>query len=332
MRISYRTLCLVLGFLMITAAASNAQPPNHGPASQLVVFSATVDRVNESLSIRGRGFGSGTQVFVEEFSMAVVSATAEQLIVYLPGAIPDGSYLLTVVRGPSPHDRDIFHFALQSPSSLAGVPGPVGPQGEAGPAGPQGETGLTGPAGPAGPQGLTGPDGPQGEPGATGATGPAGPHGLTGPVGPQGLQGDPGAQGPAGPQGQQGEAGAPGAAGAQGPAGLQGPMGPQGPIGPEGPAGTAGIELVPVPMTVPAMGVAGLGTLAGSASCPTGKRVISGSPEVTHSGSGFLLVTSSYPENDTTWRVVLRNPSLNAVGGPSPNFINFKIHLVCGEV
>lgn len=104
-----------------------------------------------------------------------------------------------------------------TPATVAGIPGPAGPQGIAGPAGAQGDPG---PAGPAGPQGAAGPAGAQGNPGPAGAQGPQGV------AGPAGTQGDPG---PAGPQGPQGVAGPAGAQGDPGPAGPQGPQGNPGP-------------------------------------------------------------------------------------------------------
>ena len=45
----------------------------------------------------------------------------------LPATVPDGSYLLTVIRGKGAVDRDSFHFTTQTPSQ--------GPEGPAGPAG-----------------------------------------------------------------------------------------------------------------------------------------------------------------------------------------------------
>jgi hypothetical protein len=106
-----------------------------------------------------------------------------------------------------------------------------------------------------------------------------------------------------------------------------GPAGPQGPEGPQGPAGVSGLAIVPVAMDVPSVGVNGLSFLDRSASCPTGKRVIAGGPQVSWSGSGVLVVSSSYPVNDTTWRVILRNTSTSAVSS-----ISFSIHLVCVDI
>jgi hypothetical protein len=328
MRNANRRFLVALGFVVMSAVVTHAQAQGKGPASQLVILSAAADRATETLTVRGRGFGShAPTVFLEEFTLTVVSATDAQLIVHLPEAVADGSYLLTVVRGPSPHDRDVFHLAIQSPQI---VTGPAGPQGETGPQGPQGETGPQGPqgeTGPQGPQGETGPQGPQGE------TGPQGPQGDTGPQGPQGDVGPQGAVGPEGPAGLQGPEGLQGPAGptgADGPVGPMGPAGPQGPEGPQGPAGISGITLVSHLFNdLPAFGINGSSDLARTLSCPVGKRVMYGGPEVTwtSTGTGNLVLKSSYAWDETTWRVVMRNTSTSAVSG-----ITFRIHLICVDI
>jgi hypothetical protein len=171
-------------------------------------------------------------------------------------------------------------------SGTPGPIGPAGPQGPAGPAGPQGPAGPVGPAGPAGPQGPEGPMGPQGFPGPAGPAGPVGPAGPAGPVGPQG---------PAGPVGPQGP---------------QGPAGPAGPAGPQGPAGASGVsgyEIVTVgPFTIPPGG-----GISASVSCPAGKKLLSGG--VDSSNSGFTTMGRSYPVNDTTWNIGIRNDGAGAV-------------------
>lgn len=309
MPITKRTIWLALGFVVTFVAAADAQPAKttNGPPSQLVILSATPDRAAGTLTVRGKNFGQhAPYVYVEEFPMSVTSATDEQLVIHLPAGVPDGSYLLTVTRGPSPHDRDVFHFALHSVETIEGPAGPAGPQGEAGPAGPQGEQGPAGPQGEVGPQGPTG---PQGE------VGPAGPQGEMGPMGPAGPQGDAGPMGPAGPQGATGPAGA---------TGPMGPMGPMGPAGPEGPAGMSGLEIVPVVLT--SAGVNGLGTLQGDASCPVGKRVVGGGAQVVHNGTGILVTRDSYALNDTTWRVAFRNTSISPATA-----ITLTIRLVCAN-
>jgi hypothetical protein len=334
MRNANRRFLVALGFVVISAVGIHAQAQGKGPASQLVILSAAADRATETLTIRGRGFGTqAPTVFLEEFTLTVVSATDTQLIVHLPEAVADGTYLLTVVRGPSAFDRDVFHFAVQSPQIVTGA---VGPQGEAGPQGPQGEAGPQGPqgeAGPQGPQGEAGPQGPQGEAGPQGPqgeVGPQGPQGETGPQGEVGPQGAVGPQGPAGLQGPEGLQGPAGPIGADGPVGPQGPMGPagpQGPEGPQGPAGMSGLERIAVLVDVPSAGLNGSSFLDRNASCPTGKRLISGGSEASWTGTGVLVVSSSYPTSDTTWRVILRNTTISPVGN-----IVFRIHLVCVDI
>lgn len=176
---------LALGVLITFGAVVSVE----AQTKSLVIYSVSPDRVTESMTIRGVNFGSTpAHVFCETSMMTVLSWTPEQIVVSMPAALPDGSYLLTVVKGNAQADRDVFNFSL----APAPIPGPAGPQG---PQGPQGETGATGATGATGPQG---PQGPQGETGATGAAGAAGPQG---PQGPQGLPGATGATGPQGPAG-----------------------------------------------------------------------------------------------------------------------------------
>lgn len=86
-------------------------------------------------------------------------------------------------------------------------------------------------------------------------------------TGPQGPKGDPGPQGPKGDQGPQGP---------QGPKGDMGPIGLQGVPGPQGPQGT-----ITGPGYVEAFANSGfegmpLTWVEATATCPAGKRVISG--------------------------------------------------------
>lgn len=164
--------------------------------------------------------------------------------------------------------------------------------------------------------------GPQGPPGINGAPGPAGADGAIGAQGPAGPAGATGAQGPVGPAGVQG---AVGATGAQGP---MGPMGPTGPAGPAGPAGTGGGGLsdLEVPSTLnpsPPVTVASFGTLTGTATCPAGKRAIAGGFD---SGGGAvqMVPTASFPNTESSWRVVLRNTT----GGSLAN-AQVRVYVVC---
>ncbi len=175
---STRTLWMIL-FVLCAAQAATAQShssaPKKGHPRQVLILSAVADRASETLTIRGLHFGNQPpRVFCETEDMTVLSATDAQLVVILPAAVPDGTYLLTVVRGPSENDRDVFHMAIQTPTVITGPGGPPGP------AGAPGEAGPAGPAGPAGAIGPTGPQGPIGLPGLPGPAGPAGPAGLSG--------------------------------------------------------------------------------------------------------------------------------------------------------
>lgn len=228
MPVSNRTLGMALVFVLCASSIAHAQTASSESKkwqpAQLAILSASVDRANETITIRGLNFGRHAPVvFCETQYMTVISATDSELVVHLPAAVPDGTYLLTVVSGPRPNDRDVFHVAVQTPTIVTGPEGapgnagPPGPQGDTGAAGSQGLTGAIGPSGPQGPAGPAGPQGPQGAVGATGATGATGAQGEVGPVGAVGPQGATGAQGEVGPQGSVGPQGETGAQGAVGP-------------------------------------------------------------------------------------------------------------------
>ena len=269
--------------VLIVCATPLAHAERNEP--QLIILSAVADRASETLTIRGLNFGSTTPaVLCEEQSMTVLNATASEIVLMLPSGVPDGTYRLTVSRGKGAVDRDSFHVAIQSAS-----------QGQAGPVGATGAPGAPGPSGPAGADGATGPQGPAGPAGATGAQGPAGPAGATGAQGPAGQTGAAGPQGPAG------------ATGAQGPMGPMGPMGPQGPAGSgDGTGALTGVEVVWSLNPTPPITVSTFGTLTGNASCPTGKRAISGGFEAL-GGAIQMTINGSFPASETTWRVVMRN-------------------------
>src|SRR5689334_21047054 len=212
MRLATRTF--VVSFLVVMlgtelAYAQKKETVVANSSNQLTILSTAVDRVNQTLTIQGMGFGSQPpQVWCETWPMTVISATDTQLVIFLPAAVPDGTHLLTVARGNGDKDRGAFIMSLGTEGQgAAGPQGPAGPVGPAGPAGPKGDTGATGAAGPAGPKGDVGPVGPAGPKGDTGSVGPkgdmgpAGPQGPAGPTGAPGPQGDPGPAGPAGPTG-----------------------------------------------------------------------------------------------------------------------------------
>ena len=276
MRLSNRTVLAALAFILMGSGMAHAQKKllanvldlDQGKG-ELVILSTAVDRVNQTLTMQGQGFGSRPpQVWCETYSMTVLSATDNELVVFLPGGVPDGTHLLTVVRGPSEKDRASFTMHVSTPG-----------QGPAGPAGPKGDTGAAGP---------------------TGDTGPAGPKGDAGPAGPKG---ETGAAGPAGPAGPKGDAGPAGATGATGPQGPQGLTGPQGPVGPQGAAGLTGYQMVSSALFTQPL-TAGQ-TVTATVSCLGGRRVMGGGFESVP-GSANLQLVASYPATFDSWRVSLR--------------------------
>jgi hypothetical protein len=274
MRLSNRTVLTALAFVLAGSTLIHAQGPQKlvttldvaRPARELVILSTAVDRVNQTLTIEGQGFGSQVpQVWCETHSMTVLSATDSQLVVFLPAAVPDGTHLLTVVRGPSTNDLSTFNMHVGTPGQ--GSVGPAGPKGDTGDVGPKGDTG------PAGPKGDTGAMGPKGDTGAAGATGPAGPTGETGPAGPTGATGP------------------------------QGPVGPQGPAGPQGIAGTSGHQVVSTALFTQPLTANQTVTL--SVACPVGKRVFGGGYESV-TGNAIVHPVAMYPPTVDSWRVTLR--------------------------
>jgi hypothetical protein len=134
---------------------------------QLEITVVRPDVLNEQLVIEGAHFGRRMgSVWMAGLPLTPILRWSDtQIIVPLP-AFPPGSYLLTVARGRSVREFNVFGVTL----------GAVGPKGDKGDTGPEG---LPGETGPAGPQGEAGPQGQPGATGATGATGPRGPGGAT---------------------------------------------------------------------------------------------------------------------------------------------------------
>ena len=123
--------CVVTAITLCAPAVVYAQPEK-----QVVIYSATANRVSETLTIRGVNFGNpAPSVQLEEAPLTVLSANPTHIVVHLPGAVPDGTYLLLVVKGNGnkANDRDVFNVTITPP-----VPGPTGPAGPAGVAGPAG--------------------------------------------------------------------------------------------------------------------------------------------------------------------------------------------------
>src|SRR5262245_47476149 len=108
MRILIRTALLSLLIVLLGTELAYAQKKNEPvppPSNQLVILSTAVDRVNQTLTIQGIAFGTQPpQVWCENYLMTVISATDTQIIMFLPNAVPDGSHLLTVIRGNGEKD------------------------------------------------------------------------------------------------------------------------------------------------------------------------------------------------------------------------------------
>jgi hypothetical protein len=350
MRFTRKSFVATLAFIVLGTTLAHAQQKKSlsqplsvstttAASDQLVILSTSADRTSQTMTIQGIAFGNqAPQVWLETQPLTVISATSTQLVVFLPAAVADGSYLLTVQRGSAEKDRDVFNATIATPGL-----GPQGPKGDTGAAGPQGPKGDTGATGPQGPQGEVGPAGPQGAKGDTGATGPAGPQGAkgdtgaTGPAGPQGPKGDTGATGAAGPQGEIGPIGPTGAAGPAGPTGLTGPAGPAGPSGPAGPTGPTGPAGPQGPQGLPGLSgyqivstalftqsVAANGTTTLTAVCPTGKRALGGGYET--AGSAPLQTMVSLPPTVDSWKVTLR------LNQDTAATIQFRTYVVCATV
>ena len=315
MRLSNRTAFTALVFVLMGTALAQAQKQQattvtvSNSQQQLVVLSTTVDRVNQTLTIQGLSFGSpAPQVWCETNLMTVISATDTELVVFLPAAVPDGTHLLSVIRGTSQTDRGYFNMNIGTPGR-----GPAGPEG---PAGPKGDTGAIGPKGDTG---VAGPVGPQGE------VGPAGPAGPTGGVGPQGEVGPAGATGAIGPKGDTGATGPKGDTGATGATGAQGPMGPQGLMGPLGPQGLPGISGFQIAGNSATVSVPGNSTTTLAATCPAGKIAITGGYDSSTGGGTFAVSpVASYPSAPDTWRVTLRVSGIS-----SAVVVTLRVYAIC---
>lgn len=190
--------------VVLTPAAPHAQENRQQQQGQLEISAVHPDLLNEQLTVVGVNFGRRPgSVWLAGLELTpILGWSSTQIIVPLP-AFPPGSYLLTVARGRSVREFNVFGVTLgtvgpKGDTGDKGDPGSKGDPGDIGPPGPKGDTGLQGASGLQGPQGEIGPQGP---PGATGAKGEVG---SQGPAGPPGGQGFPG---PAGPPGSPGATG-----------------------------------------------------------------------------------------------------------------------------
>lgn len=276
-----------------------------------MILGTLSDRAHGTLTIRGVGFGDrAAQVWCQNYLMTIISWTDQEIIVHVPDATPDGSYLLTVIRGQGSKDRDVFDMAVQG--QAGGTAGAKGDKGDAGPQGEPGPAGAMGDTGPMGPRGDAGAAGPNGDTGLTGLKGDAGPAGARGEIGASGAPGPKGDQGVAGlvgPKGDTGAAGPEGASGATGQTGGTGAVGPMGPMGPQGTPGVGGYELLATPLTT--VSINGNQTTTLTAACPAGKIAIGGGFD--YSGNVAPLSTvASFPSAADVWTVRVRLSQVSA--------------------
>src|SRR4051812_5664209 len=151
MTLTKRTLNLALVFTIWNAAFTHAQgnPAQSTPTSsnsnsskkQLVVLSTSVDRASQTMTIHGMWFGSRTpDVWCETHPMTVLNSNDTDIVVFLPEATEDGSYLLTVARDNAQNEIGVGQFWTTVGTVKEGPRGATGPKGDAGPAGAKGAT------------------------------------------------------------------------------------------------------------------------------------------------------------------------------------------------
>jgi len=128
--------------------------------NRLLIVSARANFTDNTVTIQGQNFGTGTPtVRLDGIRLVVTSSSAKKIVAKLPAGILPGSYLLTVkAAGHGEGDEGHNHFdAFDITLGAVGPQGPmgmVGPRGPQGPQGPQGMTGMTGQTGPQGPAGT----------------------------------------------------------------------------------------------------------------------------------------------------------------------------------
>ena len=108
------------------------------PAPQLVITGATPDPDGQTLTITGASFGSRPFVTLDLVPVTVRYAADWQIVSAVPvDAMPPGTYLLTVSRGPSPTENGSFQLTLGAAASAspeistrASAPSPLTSSGE----------------------------------------------------------------------------------------------------------------------------------------------------------------------------------------------------------
>jgi hypothetical protein len=131
--------------LVVSAILGIASSAHAEIALPPVIVNAASD--GTMLTIHGSNFGSGTPtVMLNAMPLVVQSATATDIVAFLPANLAPASYLLAVYRAPNNLLFGVFVVTIgaQGAKGDKGDPGPTGPQGPAGPQGPQGPQGPAG--------------------------------------------------------------------------------------------------------------------------------------------------------------------------------------------
>ncbi len=132
---------------MLVPGISSGSDLRDDDARPLVVLRADADLSMGKILIEGRNFLArherDVRVTLGGYPLSIAGVpTATEILADLPAGYPDGTYRLTVSRGPGRARNAVFHLTL----------------GAVGPPGPRGTSGEPGPEGPAGPPGPPGPD------------------------------------------------------------------------------------------------------------------------------------------------------------------------------
>src|SRR4051812_2259224 len=108
---------ILLAALLVTASGSVAGAEQSGGSAkhpQLTILNTVSNRSADTLTVHGVGFGDRpAQVWCENFLLTVISWTDSEIILHLPDAVPDGSYLLTIITGEGQKDQGVFDMTLQ---------------------------------------------------------------------------------------------------------------------------------------------------------------------------------------------------------------------------
>lgn len=192
---------------------------------RLEILNAFVDWGTEPpvLVIKGHNFGKNPEVWLDEFSLEIISSSGDNIEATLPVDIGSGTYRLLV----SDKHKKFRHYVPRTDTMdvtiiTEGLEGPQGPQGEPGPPGEKGDKGDTGEKGDPGANGIScwdingnGTCDPIEDKNGGGcdASDCQGPQGIQGPEGPRGDTGEKGDKGDKGDQGEPGVDGKDGAPG-----------------------------------------------------------------------------------------------------------------------